>query len=68
MSLNTFPDLIFKASNMPRITCMTCGDVMPLDHREAISAHFEIRGYVCPECDIVETFVIDLGLLEAEND
>jgi hypothetical protein len=60
MSLNAFPALIFRADAMPRITCLTCGTEMCNDHREAVTSFFEIRRYLCFECDIEESFVIDL--------
>jgi hypothetical protein len=55
-----FPGLIYKAAHNPRITCLTCGDLMPVIETEYVSISFEIRSYCCKRCKVTEQFVIEL--------
>jgi hypothetical protein len=57
MTLVAFPNLIFHAATMPRITCLTCGDVMFMSLIEPISKGYEVRSFHCVDCDVTEEFV-----------
>ena len=58
---HAYPELIFHLASMPKLTCMTCGDSMLLEHIEPISTHYDLRTFVCLECNVCESFVVDLS-------
>ncbi len=60
MSTHAYPELIFRLMDMPNLTCMTCGDRMMLDSIDTISNSYDLRSFVCLECNVVESFVVDL--------
>ena len=60
MPLQSYPNLIFKVTSIPRITCLTCGDEMPLDYIESVNKDYDLRTISCPKCDIIECFVFDI--------
>ena len=60
MTLVAFPNLIYRADHMPRLTCMTCGGMMFLSLIEPVSEGFEIESFSCAECDVPEEFVVEL--------
>ena len=63
MSIVSYPNLVFSINNMPKLTCMTCGEPMMLILVEDMprSTDFDLRTFKCTDCDIVETFVIDIS-------
>lgn len=63
MPMIAYPNLMFMANNMPRLTCMTCGDQMTLILIEPLpqTKGFDVRTFSCRECDVVESFVVDLS-------
>jgi hypothetical protein len=60
MALPAYPSMISKVYNLPRITCMTCGEPMFLSLIEPASWGYEVRSFSCLKCNIVEKFTVEL--------
>ena len=56
-----YPSLLFSQNSMPRLTCMTCGGPMLLILIEPMKSDFDVRTFHCHECNVAESFVIDLS-------
>ena len=61
---HAFPNLIFRAAEMPRLSCFTCGNGIRLIEAEPAGTQgYELRTYDCYDCydcDVREQFVVEL--------
>jgi transcription elongation factor Elf1 len=58
-ALNLFPNLIFQAQDMPRMTCLTCGSLMKLSCIEPASTGYDLQTFECDSCELSETYVVE---------
>jgi len=63
MTIVSYANLIYKVARIPRMTCLTCGDIMPLILIDPlpIAPSFDIRTFHCKACDVQESFMIDIS-------
>lgn len=58
--IHSIPAVIFRLTSMPKITCLTCGNEMILDHIKPLTCGYDQKSFLCGACEIMETFVFDI--------